>query len=525
MKHFVRNLKIPVFALLIWLLFCQSTVKAEGVTVMEGANMLKFANPVYLIEGTSYMEGRDVLQYLGMEVKEDPLRIIGFEGNTTVILPVNQSKIYINNEYADIGKPIVEIGGKKYVPLAEMMKLAGVEFGYDAKGQQIHLRKGMEPIVAIKNSGRLKKVGAIHLIDTSTTYKLESIKKDILTLYSNYGNLVTYESIGKSVEGRDIYAVKVGVEQKADKPCILLVGGIHAREDFSVMYVMQELNHILYHSVDKTWGDYNIEDILNKMDIYFIPTINPDGLNIVQNGLWASSNYAYLKTIPDRAGSYQWWKANARGVDLNANFNDGNWEVKFLPGQSSRVPASEGFKGFEPESEPETQVLMNYCDRKKFTMAISYHTSGEVFYWADTDTHDVFRGMDTGLISRMAGLTGYFPMPVSTDPAVFGSGFENWFKKRYNRFAMCLELSPLYRDPYQQYPDYRFNELVWEKAKYTGIQLAVEAIYIQDKMYNVYQLDTYLKSFYDYNEAVEYARLWQQSRVERDKKILWYSMD
>lgn len=523
MKNFIRGLKMSGFMLLMWLLLYQTPIKADIITVMEGANPLKLANPVHEIDGTSYMEGKDALYYLGMEAKEDTLRIVGFSSDTSVILPLNQDKVYVDRQYISIGKPMIEMDGKKYVPLVEIMNLAGVDVQYDGKNRQIRLKKGANPVAAIKKNRRLQPVEAVHLVDTTTTYKLESIKKDILALYGNYGNLVTYETIGKSLEGRDIYAIKIGTERKTDKPGILLVGGIHAREDFSVMYVMQELNHILYHSVGGMWGEYNIEDILNKLDIYFIPTINPDGLNIVQNGLEASSSYPYLSTIPDLAGSCQWWKANARGVDLNANFNDGNWGVKFIPSRSSKVPASEGFKGFEPESEPETQVLMNYCDRKKFAMAISYHTSGEVFYWADTDTHAVFKELDTALINRMAGLTGYSPMPVSTDPAVFGSGFENWFKKRYNRFAMCLELSPMYRNSYQQYPDHRFNGLVWEKAKYTGIQLAVEAIYIQDKMYNVYQLDTYLKSFYGYNEAVEYAGLWQRSRVECDKKILWNS--
>ena len=52
-------------------------------------------------------------------------------------------------------------------------------------------------------------------------------------------------------------------------------------------------------------------------------------------------------------------------------------------------------------------------------------------------------------------------MGVSQDPAVYGAGFENWFRQEFLRPAF-LELTPVGNT--QLLDDSRFDELVWQKA-------------------------------------------------------------
>jgi hypothetical protein len=350
------------------------------------------------------------------------------------------------------------------------------------------------------------------IVNTSQTYTLLQLHQDIQTLENQYQEMAKVSTIGYSVEGRPILAIQVGLEGNEEKPNILLMGGIHPRENYSVMMVVKQLDKILYHYFNTGFfGPYNLHEILEDVNIYFVPTINPDGMNIIHNGIESSLNYEALAKMRNIQGDYRWWKSNANGVDLNKNFEDGNWS-KPKSYLMTDEPSSGGFKGYFPNSEPETRAIQAFSREKQFLLAISYHTSGEAFFWADTDTHANFEGIDIGIINRFHDITGYDRMPVSKNPVVFGRGFENWFKKEFNRLAICVELAPFGENHYAQYPDSMFDELVWEKAKYTGIQLALEATKLN--YYDVYQANTFLKTFYSEEKAIAYAKLWERSLVK-----------
>jgi hypothetical protein len=311
------------------------------------------------------------------------------------------------------------------------------------------------------------------IVDISTTYYLNDIYRDIEMLCEKYSNILRKEIIGKSVEGRDIVALKLSSSDKV-KSSILLTGGIHAREDFSVMLCMKMMESYCYHySKDENFDGYNVMDIMDSTDICFIPVANPDGLNIVHNGLKSSKNYEKLKDMKIWGEDHTYWKANANGVDLNKNFNDGNWEVRLcIPGTD--VPCSDRFKGFSPNSEPETKALVDFCNQNNFSMMISYHCSGNCTFWADSGTHGMFRGLDERIIEDLSKKYIYRKTKVSMDPAIYGCGFENWFRAKMKRPAFCIELSPFIEGG-KQHDDSLFHELVWEHAKSTGLFFADKA--------------------------------------------------
>ncbi|HAQ39477.1 MAG TPA: hypothetical protein DCM73_00620 [Clostridiales bacterium] len=321
------------------------------------------------------------------------------------------------------------------------------------------------------------------IVDTSDTYFLDKIYDDIEKLCENYIKLLSKNVIGKSVEGRDIVALKISGEIKDEKPAVLLVGGIHAREDFSVMLCMKMIDYYCnYYEAGKSLDGFDVKNIIDMTDMYFVPVANPDGLNIVHNGPESSSNYNKLKNMKIWGEDHTYWKANANGVDLNKNFDDGNWEIRTcVPGTD--VPCSDRFKGFAPDSEPETKALINFCNKNNFELMVTYHCSGNCSFWADIGTHDMFNGLDEKIMDELNKKYIYRKTKISQDPKVYGCGFENWFRARKKRPGFCIELSPFVEGG-KQHPDYMFDELVWQHARSTGLFFAEKAVKVHSEIHD-----------------------------------------
>lgn len=136
------------------------------------------------------------------------------------------------------------------------------------------------------------------------------------TLATTYPEVVEYvPSIGKSIEGRDIFAIFITGQEFASKKQFYIESLIHAREwatGSTSAYIAWELV--------KGFSENNkvIVNLLNQIEVIIVPIVNPDG-------------YAYSHSI-DRM-----WRKNRRkvnkidyGVDLNRNFQDGYWYFKFI---------------------------------------------------------------------------------------------------------------------------------------------------------------------------------------------------
>lgn len=342
------------------------------------------------------------------------------------------------------------------------------------------------------------------IVDTSDTYYLDRIYSDIDELCVIYNDILSKGIIGKSVEGRDIVALKLSSRKdeilrcaqddtvKAafqetkrtarETPSVLLVGGIHAREDFSVMLCMKMIDYYCnYYMEEKSFDGFDVKSIIDKVDLYFVPVVNPDGLNIIHKGIETSTNHDKLKVMKIWGEDHTYWKANSNGVDLNKNFDDGNWDIRTcVPGTD--VPCSDRFKGYTPNSEPETQALVNFCNEHSFTLMCTYHCSGNCTFWADSGTHDMFNGIDEKIMDELSIKYIYRKTKISQDPKIYGCGFENWFRTRMKRPGFCIELSPFVEGG-KQHPDSMFDELVWQHAKTTGLFFAEKATEVHEEIY------------------------------------------
>lgn len=172
-------------------------------------------------------------------------------------------------------------------------------------------------------------------------------------------------SVGKSVLGKDIYATHIG-DYSGNQ--ILIQGGIHAREYISSLLLIEQARHL------------HNNDLIKRGGIYFIFLTNPDGAEIVLDGIDSVKcdiQRQYLTIANNNGSDFSQYKANINLVDLNTNFN-ADWGKG-----SSNVfcPSTENFVGFYPESEREVKTLVDFTLKNKPILTISYHSKGNVIFY------------------------------------------------------------------------------------------------------------------------------------------------
>ncbi len=305
------------------------------------------------------------------------------------------------------------------------------------------------------------------IVNPDRTYSYEMMLSDAEALKTAYPGLVETDVIGKSVEGRDILLLKLG---RGDKK-IAFVGAHHAREYITSTYLMETIDeYARSYESGAGYGGFDIKMLLDETTIYIVPMVNPDGVSLVQNGVDSVKDPENVKSMRMMQHGYSEWKANINGVDLNRQYPC-HWEEK---ASNTDVPSSEMYKGAAPASEPEVQAMMKLCEDNDFLLAASFHTKGEVIFWADSGTEDEIPAAQQ-IAQTLSDVTGYAMNPVSEDPAVYGAGFENWFRQEFRRPAFCIELTPP-NNGSALHDDEEFQTLIWDKAKYLCADLVHQAL-------------------------------------------------
>ncbi len=181
--------------------------------------------------------------------------------------------------------------------------------------------------------------------------------------------VASLEIIGRTVQGRLIYAVKV--TQKADKTkdgkrhAVLYSSLQHARE-----WIAAETNRRLMHWYVDKWNakDKTVRKLLKKTELWFVLVANPDGY---QYTFSSPDTRLWRKTLRDNNGNGTIEVGD--GVDPNRNFEE-HWG--YDNEGSSPFPSSDTWRGPGPGSEPETQAMQRLLRRIDFAFQINYHSAG-----------------------------------------------------------------------------------------------------------------------------------------------------
>jgi murein tripeptide amidase MpaA len=300
------------------------------------------------------------------------------------------------------------------------------------------------------------------IVNPRQVYTYEQMAKDIAILQSTYPDIVQKTVIGKSVDNRNIYAIKLGKGSKE----IFINGAHHAREHMTTNLLMEMLDTYAYsYMLNGSVDGYNARDILNKTSIWFVPMVNPDGVTLVQKGYKSAKNPAFVLKLNNNSKDFSSWKANIRGVDLNRQYPADWGNIKNDTGKRS----SKNYKGTKPLSEPEVKAVYNFTLQHKFKTAVAYHSSGEILYWNFHQNKSNY-ARDLKLANSINKKTGYSLVNPCPNPS--GGGYTDWFIINQKMPGFTPEISPAVGA--RTVPLSNYNQ-IWKKNNSIGLMLAKEA--------------------------------------------------
>ncbi len=169
--------------------------------------------------------------------------------------------------------------------------------------------------ILLGNLSNLKAMTS-NIVNPNQVYTYEILTQDIKKIATAYPDLIQYMSIGTTVYGREIWAVRLGKGEAT----ITLNGVHHAREWLTTNLLMNMIEYYAKgYQEGKDLEGYKVKDILDKITIWFIPMVNPDGVTLQQKGLDAfpDEGHEALLGLNNNSQNFNSWKTNAQGIDLN----------------------------------------------------------------------------------------------------------------------------------------------------------------------------------------------------------------
>lgn len=298
-----------------------------------------------------------------------------------------------------------------------------------------NFKKGQNLIVPLK----------FDIVDTNVNYTYETMEMDVKGLKIRYPFIETGIA-GKSVLGKNLYYIKLGSGPNE----VFFNGTHHAREWITSLLLMKFVEDFSKAYVDHAdICKYNINDIWSKSTIYVVPMVNPDGADLIINGL-QKDNPFYYELIQWNNGEMDFskdWQANIRGVDLNHNY-DAAWHLGKKAETEYGVfgPGPTRYSGQFPESEPEVKAVVDFTRKHNFRLIMAYHSQGEEIYWTYSNIMPKDSRKIAELFSEVSGYSLIEPSGI-----VSYSGYKDWFMEKYIRPGFTIEVGkgknplPLYQ--------------------------------------------------------------------------------
>ncbi|XP_034945096.1 carboxypeptidase D isoform X2 [Chelonus insularis] len=164
------------------------------------------------------------------------------------------------------------------------------------------------------------------------------MEKMLKSINNSYPNITRLYSIGKSVQGRELYVMEITDnpgKHDPNKPEVKYIANMHGNE----VVGREMLLLLLKYLCENFDTDPRVTKILKTIRLHVMPSMNPDGYEVSQ------------VEVDDDTGRY-----NAHHVDLNRNFPDQYGETKYNRYQ-----------------EPETKAVMDWISKIPFVLSANLH--------------------------------------------------------------------------------------------------------------------------------------------------------
>lgn len=287
-------------------------------------------------------------------------------------------------------------------------------------------------------------------------------------------------SLGKSGEGREILALRVGSQDEANsKPGVVITGCHHAREWMTVEVPLHTATNML----ENYETDPASKERVDKTVTWFVPMVNPDGYEFsrTKNSWWRKTRRPIEETgCPNLKGNY--------GVDPNRNYWDGKPEHfelyrpagdtpcstadDFGGGKTSDNPKADTYRGPSGGSEPEVQAMLNLQlnPANNIKGVLDYHSYGDMILYPygskelSSDRLEIYRDIG-GKMNQVLG--NKFDLMPSSDlyPT---SGGSNDIHEANGILGMTLEIGRSFQPP------------AWEIPKQTAYITPANLVFIDE---------------------------------------------
>ena len=207
--------------------------------------------------------------------------------------------------------------------------------------------------------------------------------------------IIRQSIIARSILSRPIEAYFIG----EGKRYVTVFATHHALESISTNVAFLLIDYIMQKSKEGRINDVDCKLLLSKYCFCIAPCVNPDGVELRVSG--ASDSLLRDRQMKLSGGDFSTWQANARGVDLNHNYDHRFSEYKRIEAEKGIAPGASLYSGEYPESEPETRGVANFVRTLMPSAVVCLHTQGEEIYYQPKDRRT------KRLAQRIAEACGY----------------------------------------------------------------------------------------------------------------------
>jgi hypothetical protein len=172
--------------------------------------------------------------------------------------------------------------------------------------------------------------------DAASYHSYSEMVSELLYLSETYPSLTKLDTLGYSVQGRLLLAIKISdnADYKEPEPEVRIVGTHHGNE-----WISTEIPLLLARYLLENYGSNpEVTYLVDNREIWIYPMHNPDGHEAV-------SRY------------------NSNGVDLNRDYG-------YMWDGWGNSPS--------PYSQPETKALAEFSQKHNFVLSLSFHSYGEI---------------------------------------------------------------------------------------------------------------------------------------------------
>lgn len=207
-------------------------------------------------------------------------------------------------------------------------------------------------------SSRIKKRNTDYTVhDFSKYHHYDDLAATLNGLEEQFPNFARTDTIGKSVDGRELIYIEISnnvTHESPGRPKVKLVGNMHGDETVG----REILIYLTQHLLGKYETDERARNIVDNMRLFIMPTLNPDGFELSQEGKCRSIGKG---------------RGNANSADLNRNFPD-----------QFDTPA--GAEKRKHDRQPETTAMINWIQKNHFVLSANFHAGSEVASYPYDDT-------------------------------------------------------------------------------------------------------------------------------------------